>query len=98
MTKNPITKLNELLSSLGSYEFSTLAFVIGVILSEGLNANQLNSIGNFYELIGQTLLTIQSQVQTNQTPSDYLSINNVIDGLKNKVGNIEEIIANFKNL
>lgn len=98
MAKNPVTKLNELLMTLNPYEFSTLAFLLGIVLSEGLNYNQLNSLGNFYELIGQTILTIQGQVQLdNSTPSNP-DMTGIIEMLKNKIGNLEQIIADFKKL
>ncbi len=98
MSQNPIAKLNEILTSLSPYEFATLGFVIGVILSDGLNSNQLNSLGNLYELIGQTILTIQAQVQDGSSISNTPHLTQSIEMLKNKIGNIEEIIADFKKL
>ncbi len=98
MAKNPVAKLNELLLSLNPYEFSTLAYLLGVILSDGLNYNQLNSLGNFYELIGQTILTIQGQVQLDDSTPSNSNITNIIEILKNKIGNLEQIIADFKKL
>lgn len=100
MSKPPLVKLSELLLTLNPYEFSTFAFILGVVLSNGLNSNQLNSIGNFYELLGQTILTIQSQVQLHAStePSQTPDITGAVELLKNKIGNIEQIIADFQNL
>lgn len=100
MSKPPLVKLSELLLTLNPYEISTFAFVLGVVLSNGLNFNQLNSIGNFYELIGQTILTIQSQTQLQASNSSFQTINitSAIEMLKNKIGNIEQIIADFQKL
>lgn len=98
MIKNPLAKLNDLLTSLNSYEFATLGFVIGVVLSDGLTSDQLNSLGNFYELIGQTILTIQAQIQIGNDSNYNIQLNDAINMLKNKIGNIEQIIADFKNL
>ncbi|MDE6013366.1 MAG: hypothetical protein K2G50_00315 [Anaeroplasmataceae bacterium] len=98
MSKTPLTSLSLLLLSLNPYEFSTLGFIIGFILTNGLTNDQLSALGNFYELVGQTILTIQSQqlVSAPAVPDD--TIDQSISMLKNKIGNIEQIIADFKNL
>lgn len=101
MSKPPLVKLSELLLTLNPYEISTFAFILGVVLSNGLNFNQLNSIGNFYELIGQTILTIQSQSQlqaSNNSTTQTPDITGAVEMLKNKIGNIEQIIADFQKL
>ena len=92
-------KLNKLILNLNPYEITTLAFIIGIIASEGLDYNQQQSLGNFFEQIGQTLLTIGAQAQ-NLNDSDDININyeNAINLLKNKIGNIESIIAELKSL
>ena len=51
----------DLLLSMNEYELSILAFGIGIILAPTITVNQQNSLGNFFELIGQTLLTINAQ-------------------------------------
>lgn len=43
--------------------FTTSAFAIGLILTDDLNANELNSIGNWFMLIGQVLETNAAQLQ-----------------------------------
>lgn len=52
------------LNSLNAYEFTLIATGIGIIIAKGLTINQQNSVGNFFEQIGQTLLTIGAQNQT----------------------------------
>lgn len=49
------------LFSLDPYEFTLLATVMGVIISPSLTVNQQNSLGNFFELLGQVILTINAQ-------------------------------------
>ena len=51
----------DLLLSLNEYELTLLGFAIGFLLSPTITVNQQNSLGNFFELIGQTLLTINAQ-------------------------------------
>ena len=52
------------LNSLNAYEFTLIATGIAIIIAKGLTINQQNSVGNFFEQIGQTLLTIGAQNQT----------------------------------
>lgn len=51
----------DLLLSLNSYELSILAFSIALLLAPTITVNQQNSLGNFFELVGQALLTINAQ-------------------------------------
>jgi len=52
----------DLLLSVNEYELSIIAFAIGMLLSPTITTNQQNALGNFFELIGQTLLTVNAQV------------------------------------
>lgn len=99
MQKNPINKLNSLLLSLNPYEYTTLAYLIGLLLSENLNYVELQSFGNFFEQIGQTLITIGQQAENkNNSANENIKIDDLTEFLKNKIGNIEKIIAEFKSL
>ena len=51
----------EYLLTLSPNELSLLAIGIGFILSNKIDTNQQNTLGNFFELIGQLLLTISAQ-------------------------------------
>ena len=97
--KNHMLKLNEILLTLNPFEFATLAFIIGIILSNNLDYNQQQALGNFIEEIGQTMLAIGAQGQNlNEKVSNDYDIDNAINLLKNKIGNIETIIAELKSL
>lgn len=99
MTKNPITNLSKLLLTLNPFEFATLAYVLGILLSEGLDPNELNSLGNFYNLLGETMQTIGTQGQNIGANDQYqTNVAFSIDTLKNKIENLEEIINKFKNI
>lgn len=56
--------LADWLFSLNAYEFSLIATAIGFAISPSLTVNQQNSLGNFFELIGQVILTINAQNTT----------------------------------
>lgn len=44
-------------------ELAVLASTVGLLLSQGINSNQINSLGNFLEGVGQIMLIIGSQEQ-----------------------------------
>lgn len=100
MSKNPLIKLNDIILSLNPFELTTLAFIIGIILADGLDYNKQQSLGNFYEQIGQTMLTIGAQGQNLDQSAEIndANLNYAVNLLKNKIGNIESIIADLKNL
>lgn len=50
--------------SLNPYEFTSMATLIALLIAPTLSINQQNSLGNFFEQIGQTFLTIAAQNQT----------------------------------
>lgn len=54
------------LFSLDAYTFTLIATVAGFIISQELTINQQNSLGNFFELLGQVILTINAQNTTLQ--------------------------------
>lgn len=51
------------LPKINAYEFTTIAFVIGLLLCDDLTPAEQNSVGNFFMLIGQVLATNASQQQ-----------------------------------
>ena len=51
----------DLLLSLSPYELSILGVGIALLLAPTITINQQNALGNFFELIGQTLLNINAQ-------------------------------------
>ncbi len=105
---NPLSKLSKLLLSLNPYEFTALSVILGYVFSNDLNSNEIQSLGSFFESIGQTMYTIGMQMQTlagngrntttlesNMNQNGYQDAINI---LKNKINNIEEIIEGLKNL
>lgn len=59
--------------SLNGNEQVTLAAVVAILLSEGLNQNQLNILGNFLEGIGQNILLIQAVTSSQPNTEPGLS-------------------------
>lgn len=60
--------MSSILSDLSPLEFGVLGCIIGIILSATLSSDDLNSLGNFFELVGQVMLTVQAQME-NGTPT-----------------------------
>ncbi len=95
---NAINSLSKLILKLNPMELTALAIVIGYLFTSDLNYNEVQSIGNFFELVGQTLITYGTQMQNlDQDVNSDIEIDDAIDLLKKKIGNIEKIITDLKN-
>lgn len=51
------------LYSLSGNDLALLASAVGLLLSQNINSNQINSLGNFFEGVGQIMLVIGAQQQ-----------------------------------
>ncbi len=56
--------LSEWINTLNPYEFTLVATIIGAAICPLLTTPQQNSLGNFFEQLGQTMETISAQAQT----------------------------------
>lgn len=54
---------SDFLFSFTGNEFALVGSLIGYFIGQDLTADKQSSLGNFFELIGQVLLTISSQNQ-----------------------------------
>lgn len=81
----------DLLLSLNQYELTILACSIGLLLSPTITTNQQNSLGNFFELIGQVLLTVNAQVINLQPSSpSRQELNAKITKLQQEIDNLKQ--------
>ena len=72
------------LFSLSGLDFSIIGSITGVLIASNLSVNEQNTIGNFLELVGQVLLTINAQEITRLT--NIQNPNNLsIQDLNNKI-------------
>lgn len=78
--------------SLNGYEFTLVASLIAFLIAPPLSINEQNSLGNFFEQIGQTLLTIAAQNQTIKHKNKQISTmsDNNIDDLHKEIHRIKE--------
>ncbi len=96
---NVISKLSILLLELNPIEFTALATILGYIFAEDLNSNQQQSLGSFFQTIGQIIVTIGLQKQNlNSNDIANSNIDDYINIIKKKIGNIDKILSDLKNL
>ena len=63
---NDYDSLADYLFSFTGNEFSIISSIIGFVISQNLTIDQANSLGNFFELIGQFMITKAAQDQVLQ--------------------------------
>ena len=82
MNENYYTKLANLISNLSPFEFTTLGVIFGYLLSLTIPITELNSLGNWFELVGQILLTYSAQGTATPTNEEYNQLVNDVKLLK----------------
>ncbi len=70
--------------------FSLLASLIGIAFANKLNSNQQNSLGNFFESLGQSLLTYAAQQQLLQSKEDKQQLYEQIQLMKQQLKYFED--------
>ena len=81
----------DLLLSLNEYELTILAFSIGILIAPTITINQQNALGNFFELIGQTILTINAQaVNLQPNAPSRQQLNERIKELENELNKLKQ--------
>ncbi len=92
---------SEWLNTLDPYEFTIIATLIGFAIAPFITTSQQNSLGNFFEQLGQTLETISAQGQTintlqqnNQQANNFNSCNDDINNLKLEIERLKRKIDN----
>lgn len=71
-----------LISSLSPIEFTTLGVITGYILTISLDVQAQNSLGNWFELVGQILLTASAQGSATPTNEEYNKLVSDVELLK----------------
>lgn len=85
------SSLIDALLSMSGTELSILASVIGYALTINTTINEQNSLGNFFELIGQFLLTSASQqykIESTNSPS--------LEELQNQINYLHSLINRIR--
>lgn len=82
MNENYYNKLANLISNLTPFEFTTLGVIFGYFLSLSIPITELNSLGNWFELVGQILLTYSAQGTATPTNEQYNKLVEDVEMLK----------------
>lgn len=85
VNKENLRNLSSLILKLSPFEFVTVGTIIGYLLSVNLTVTEQNSLGNWFELVGQIILTFNAQGSINIPPSPKEFLD-----LKKKVEEIEK--------
>ena len=82
MNENYYNKLANFISNLTPFEFTTLGVIFGYFLSLSIPITELNSLGNWFELVGQILLTYSAQGTATPTNEQYNQLVKDVELLK----------------
>ena len=80
------------LLELNDVELTLLATIIGYYLSIDIDYNKQNSLGNFFELIGQILLTIAAQSSSMNNVLSTNTLQKEIEALKKEIEELRRMI------
>ncbi|MFD3157883.1 hypothetical protein ACFIJ5_13595 [Haloimpatiens sp. FM7330] len=84
-------------------EIVILATILGIIIAEKLNPKEQNVVGNFFEALGQIILTINAQVQNlqceNQNGNNNTKNNssNTNEELQKQIDELKKYIKKLEN-
>lgn len=70
---NDYDSLADYLFSFTGNEFSIISSIIAFVISQNLTIDQANSLGNFFELVGQFMITKAAQDQVIQSKQNNRS-------------------------
>lgn len=71
-------------------EFAFITFVLAVVIAENLDINEQNSIGNFFQALGQEILLINAQQQLLVNAQDDSSVCQELESLKKQIEILEK--------
>lgn len=88
--------LSSFLKNIPPLEFGLLGGIIGVIISIPLSSAELNSLGNFLQLVSQAMLTVQAQLElTSPSFSDAKELESLRNDINEKYKTLLNLI--YKN-
>ena len=76
---NDYKSLADFLFSFTGNEFAIISSIIGFVISQNLDIDEVNSLGNFFENIGQFMLAKAAQAQVISNRNNNNSNNPIIN-------------------
>lgn len=83
--KTTIQNFSNWLDSIPPYEYSLYGTILAYIIAPLLTTNAQNSLGNWFEQVGQILLTISAQASASPTDDEYNSLLKEVEKLKQEI-------------
>ena len=74
---NSFKEFTDWIFSLSGIDYTIAAVTIGVIMSKGLDVNEQNSVGSFFFLVGQVLITITNGELNRRIEFLFNELNNI---------------------
>lgn len=88
--KETIKSFSDWLDSIPPYEYSLYATILAYIIAPFLDSGAQNALGNWFEQLGQILLTISAQATASPSNEEY-------DALQAEVKRLRKEIDDIKN-
>lgn len=88
--KKTIESFSNWLESIPPYEFSLYASIIAYIIAPFLSISAQNALGNWFEQLGQILLTISAQASATPSNEEYEALKNEVRRLRNELNNLKK--------
>ncbi len=83
--KQSIIEFSNFLDNIPPYEYSLYATIIAYIISSLLSLNALNALGNWFEQVGQIMLTIAAQASATPSDEEYNALVQEVKALRIEV-------------
>lgn len=88
--KKTIIDFSNWLDSIPPYQYSLYGTILAYLIANFLTTNAQNALGNWFEQVGQILLTISAQAQALPANDDYDKLLKEINQLKIEIEKLKE--------
>lgn len=86
--------MEKIVFNIDAYSFTTTAFLIGILLVQELSNEEQNTVGNWLQLVGLTMLTYASQYsmlhQNDTNENNNINSTDDLDTLRKAIHKIEK--------
>lgn len=79
-----------ILNSLSPLEFTLIGNIVAWYITLNLTPNEQNSIGNWFEMIGQIMLTYQAQATPSITLQEFNNLINEVKSLRKDINELKK--------
>ena len=83
--KKSIIDFSNFLDNIPPYEYSLYATIVAYLISPLLSLNSLSALGNWFEQVGQIMLTIAAQASATPSDEEYNALVREVKELRSEV-------------